>query len=304
MSKDLYYISKYLFLNRTNINSLLNEVDNIKIIKNLQKLFNQKNYLVPKEYKDIRAKAIKSLLKYNNIYHYSKKVFYLGVTYMDIIFPSLPKDIILNSHSEIYIINCIILAAKFYEDDLKSISFERFINLNNTDYKISINDIASNEVNCLKILNYKLDYYSIYDIISLLIFDYISKIPIKNFEFFCSVFNFPFNILDKIILSDIMINYSPIYIAFSLLYKTNINFNFEKDYFNNIKKKFSVEFSEFQNCLLNIEHILNLKDKIYDLNLNNIIQIKEDKEKINNENKQNFDVNKIYKYLINITNGK
>ena len=270
MIKNNENINQYQNIN----NKIYYEIDIVKIIKNLKEFYNKKK-LKKKEYLNIRTNSIKSLLKYSNIYHYSKKVFYLGIVYMDIIFQSLSEDIILNEKYEINIINCIILAGKFYEDDLKSMSFERFIDYNENEFNFNVDDIAYNEIICLKLLNYRLNYY--YN---------------KN-----EIFNYSFNILDNIILTDITINYSFINIVFSLLYKANKNFNICNNYLEQINKKFNVKYSDYKECLENINYILDLKNKIYYLDFNNksnIIKKEENKDKI--------DINKVYKYLFNLTN--
>ena len=135
------------------------------------------------------------LLQYNNIYHYSKKVFYLSILYLDIIFQSLRTSVLLNDKYEIYIINIIILAGKFYEDDIKSISFERFINYNNNKCNLNVDDIGLNEITCLKMLNYKLNYYSVFDILTLLIKDYLNITSIDNKDYYNKIYTFPFNTL-------------------------------------------------------------------------------------------------------------
>ena len=204
---------------KINKNQKVKEFDNSKIFKNLQTFFPQKIIFNNKAYINIRPDIIKSLLKYNNIYHYSKQVFYLGLLYMDIIIQSLPENIILKEQYEEYIINSIVLSAKFYEMDLNSISFEHFIEYSNNKYNLHVEDLALNEVNCLKILNYKLNYYSIYDLLNLLMDDYLGELLIENDDYFNSIINYPINILENIILSNITIKYSYIDISFCLICK-------------------------------------------------------------------------------------
>ena len=293
---------KYYYINKK---SNLNEIDYTKIFKNLQILFHQNILNKNKEYINIRPNLIKSLLKYNNIYHYSKRVFYLGLLYIDIIFQSLPKNIILNEEYEIYIINSIVLAAKFYEIDIKSISFERFIEFNNNKFNLTIDDVALNEVNCLKILNYRLNYYSIYDILYLLMNEYINELSIKeDNEYNNSIFNYPFNILENIILSNITINYSYIDIAFSLLYKTKENFNINNECIEKINNKYDIKFINYKECLQNINDITDLKNKLYYLDFNyENKELKKNNIENNDENKKNIDINNIYKFIFNITNN-
>lgn len=284
-----------------NTNNFSNEINTIEIIKNLKLIYKQKKYFPCTEYINVRPKAIKMLLQYNNIYHYSKKVFYLSILYLDIIFQSLRTSVLLNDKYEIYIINIIILAGKFYEDDIKSISFERFINYNNNKCNLNVDDIGLNEITCLKMLNYKLNYYSVFDILTLLIKDYLNITSIDNKDYYNKIYTFPFNILDNIILSNITINYSPIDIAFSLLYKTHMNFQLNNKYFNEFNKKYYFINSDYKECLNNINNILNIQNKIYFLDFNNEHkQIKNNREK-NEENKKNVDINKIYDFILNIT---
>ena len=172
---------------KTRQDCFCDEIDKIKLFKNFQELLNNIKYVNCQEYINIRPNIIKALLKFNNIYHYSKKVFYLAILYLDIIFQSLPENTILDGQYEIYIINCIILAAKFYEDDLKSTSFERFIDFSKNQFDLE--DIALNEIICLKILNYKLNYNSIFDILNFLMEDYMTELNIGNNDDYYSISN-------------------------------------------------------------------------------------------------------------------
>ena len=56
----------------------------------------------------------------------------------------MPENIILKVQYEAYIINSIVLSSKFYEIDLNSISFERFIEYSNNKYNLNAEDLALN----------------------------------------------------------------------------------------------------------------------------------------------------------------
>ena len=221
---------------------------------------------------------------------------------MDMIIQSLPESIILKDQYEAYIINSIALSAKFYEVDLNSISFERFIECSNSKYNLHVEDLALNEVNCLKILNYKLNYFSIYDILNLLMDDYLGELLNEDDDYIISIINYPFNILENIILSNITIKYSYIEISFCLIRKTNNYFKLGDDYLEKFNNKYNIKYSDYQECLQNIDNILNSKSKNYYLDFN----YKNDEHKKghiqpNIEKKKNTDINKIYNYLFNIS---
>ena len=112
-------------------------------------------------YLEKRSRVIKLLEKYNNLYHFSEEIFFLSLAYIDFIFKTLYNDNkkITKKEEELYILNCLFISQKFYEKDLKDLP-DYQIYLKNNIYDVEANDIIENEISCLKILKYKLDFHS------------------------------------------------------------------------------------------------------------------------------------------------
>ena len=72
-------------------------------------------------YLEKRTRAIKLLEKFNNLYHYSDDIFFLAITYMDLIFKTLynQNKKLTKKEEDLYILNSLFLSEKFYEKDIK-----------------------------------------------------------------------------------------------------------------------------------------------------------------------------------------
>ena len=97
--------------------------------------------------------------------NFKSRTFYEAVNYLDIIF-NKQKEIKYN-----YILlaaACLITASKFLEIIPRKPTFHHFINIaneiiNNNEFKISKEDLFLHEIIICKILDYKLNYFTIYD---------------------------------------------------------------------------------------------------------------------------------------------
>ena len=97
--------------------------------------------------------------------NFKSKTFYLAVNYLDIIF-SKQKNISYNYN--FIAAACLITASKFCENVPLKPTFQRFINLfnnetNNNENKITKEDLFLYEIIICKILDYKLNYFTIYE---------------------------------------------------------------------------------------------------------------------------------------------
>ena len=117
-------------------------------------------------YLEKRARVIKLLEKFNNMYHYSEDIFFLSLTYIDFIFKTLYNENkkITKKEEDLYILNCLFISEKFYDKDTKLLpNFELYLDKN--IYDTEAIDIRENEISCLRILNYKLDHHSLEEIL-------------------------------------------------------------------------------------------------------------------------------------------
>jgi len=290
-------------------------------------VFSQSN--IDKEYLYHRKNIFNILHKITNKMGFKSQVFYLSANYLDIIFSS--KKII-KYEFNIYTLAlaCFCLSAKFCEIDPIVPQLNYFIKIyyNIIGYKIknpiSLQDLKYAEVYILKLLNYKLNYYTIYDFNSFLFIHGLIQSQQKNNN--CS----PRQIMEKIYkksryyLDLILINtklcfkYNTLFISIFILersIKEVVNKKNKNICFKEIMKNmFNINYEDdeqYQRLIMDeeIEKMFgkNGKDKNKDNNVYNITNKKfEEKNECNdsdlfnktffNSNKKlrlNFDINKL-----------
>ena len=243
-------------------------------------------------YFDKRSRDIKILEKINNLYHFSDEIFFLALTYMDYIFKCIYNNKnknITRKTEELYILNCLLISEKFYDKDITNIP-EYSIYLKYTIYDIDVADIKENEIYCLKILEYKLDHHSIYDILKGYMYNgFIFEKEIDNNSLGYQI-KFAYNYAEKlfrdIIYSYIAIFYPPYLIAFVIIQLTRKKF-FDSKYMKKIKKIYGIKQNDYKECYEDIKDFLKkIENGLKVCDYNKINKEKID-EKDNNEIKTN-----------------
>ncbi len=131
-------------------------VKNIETSKNTCYYLNNRKYLV----KLLKYLAYKS--------KFQSQTLYLSIYLMDIVFNHPEFEI--SQKVECYAISCIMIAAKFDENDPNipdlrhfQTTSSNFLAQNHSKHSyLSINELRSTEVICMKILNHKLNYFTTY----------------------------------------------------------------------------------------------------------------------------------------------
>ena len=151
-----------------------------QMINNKQKI--DKNILVNNLYKENRKAIIRTINMINTSLENSSQTFFLALYYMDLTFINPNFEEILKTYfkkndndlkiqinkKDLYMIclACLIIATKYNENDPhvpNIISFTNLLSYYTSDmYKYQIDDIRKAEVFVLKIIEYKLNYFSIY----------------------------------------------------------------------------------------------------------------------------------------------
>ena len=244
-------------------------------------------------YPEKRSRDIKILEKINNLYHFSDEIFFLALTYMDYIFKYIyhnnKSKNITRKTEELYILNCLLISEKFYDKDINNIP-DYSIYIKYTIYDIDAMDIKENEINCLKILEYKLDHHSIYDILKGYMYNgFIFEKEIDDYSFGHQI-KFAYNYAEKlfrdVIYSYIAIFYPPYLIAFVIIQLTRKKF-FESKYMKKIKKIYGINQSDYKECYEDIQIFLkNVENGLKVSDYNKINKEKFD-EKANKEIKNN-----------------
>ena len=120
---------------------------------------------IPKEYISKRSQIFTLIHKISNKMGFKSQTYFLSIYYLDIIFSNQPTKIDCNYN--ILALSCLLLSAKYSENDPVVPELKYFIRIYNSivgsKNSISVSDLFYAEVMTIKMLNYKLNYYSIYD---------------------------------------------------------------------------------------------------------------------------------------------
>ena len=119
--------------------------------------------IINKAYIVQRKTLITLMNKVSNKMNFKSKTFFLAVNYLDIVF-SKQKNISYNYY--ILAAACLIIASKFSENVQLKPTFKRFIDFFNNEINNNIitkDDLFLYEIIICKILEYKLNYFTIYD---------------------------------------------------------------------------------------------------------------------------------------------
>ena len=209
-----------------------------------------------------RSKAISLLQKYFEYHKYSDSSFYLGLHYMDYIFTHQEKTIP-QKKFELFIINSLLLAVKFYEKDICQPDILIYTSIG-ISYDIDEIDISQNEIECLKILKYDLNLLNSYDLLLLFMnngFVFENEIENKSQEFSNIIYCYAKKIFSDIILTPIAIQYTPLEICFSIIHLARKQFNLKVQYFNIIKKLYNIHLNDYKSCLNSIKKLLENPNK-------------------------------------------
>ena len=146
------------------------EVSPIEILSimkdNIYKHYDKQSIInINKAYILQRKSLISLINKISSKMGFKSQTFFLAVNYLDIIF-SKDFDILYNYN--LLAIGCLIIASKFCENVPLRPIFKYFVNLYNTEitddnYKVTKEDLFEYEIIICKILDYKLNYFTIYD---------------------------------------------------------------------------------------------------------------------------------------------
>ena len=135
---------------------------------------------VNQKYLSKRREIIKIIRAISTKLNFNSQTFFYSIYYMDIIFS---RELTMQKLSEFVLVglNCLSIAAKFNENEPLVPEVKKFIsvlsNLTRYRYRFSIDEMLQLEIYCLKMLNYKLNYYSVYHFL-VFFFCHIQKRPI------------------------------------------------------------------------------------------------------------------------------
>ena len=124
------------------------------------------------EYFTAKTKILPILRKITDKIGLKSQTFFLSIYYLDIIYASNQNKKLQNKYT-IISLSCLVLSAKHCENDPFVPKLRTFVNLYNhfIGYKntLTLKELFYYEVVCLKLLNYKLNYFTVYDFNSFLL---------------------------------------------------------------------------------------------------------------------------------------
>ena len=161
---------------------------------------------------------------------------------MDIIFKKFEEKTVKGKEFDLFILNCLLIAGKFYEKDIREMSsaVEKFWELNNC--LISEKEIQLNEIECLKLLNYKLDHHSVYDLLKFLMYNGIVY-QNDSYSVYNIIYNYSLKIFKDVINSTIALIYHPLPICFSIIILARKRFKLNTTY---LKKIYSIKTEDYK----------------------------------------------------------
>ena len=185
------------------------------------------------------------------------------------------------------LINYLLISEKFYDKDITDIpDYSKYIK--NSIYDIDVIDIRENEIDCLKILQYKLDHHSIYDIMRGFMYNgfiFEKEIDINSIQIKFA-YNYAEKIFRDIVYSYIAIIHPPYLIAFVIIHLTRKKF-FDSKYMKKIKKIYGIKQNDYKECYDDIKSFLNNVEKGLKVCDYNNINKKIKKEKEDTKIKEN-----------------
>lgn len=235
----------------------------------------------PKWYIQIRKKIINFLYLISKKFHSQQKTVFLAISYMDEIFRKKNKNFAKNRKKlYLYILSCFILAFKFNEIDngLNIIEDNRIESIcKYLKIEVSVSELDKYEIKCVKLLEYNLNKFTLFDIISYIKFSgFIFQNEIKNKEknLVNEIYEKIDDILDLIISnSDFIERYNAYQIAFGIIHYVRIHFGLEENVMENLISNEIYKFIAFEDyylCYKNIEKTYSREEKEEEKNYSNL----------------------------------
>lgn len=172
-------------------------------------------------YISIRKEIISKIKKISHKLGFKSQTFFLAIEYLDSIF--LSDEMILSTASNmmLYSLACLVIAAKFEENDSTIPNLPTFVEYYNayTRNMINVDILREAEVNCVIKLKYKLNRYSTYHYISFLFCHGIIIKEEKARKILEKIYVKARDILDKFVLCDFYVKYydDTLSISFAIL---------------------------------------------------------------------------------------
>ena len=250
--------------------------DPIKIYKLMRKQDKDFSYISPTIwYANKRKKVLSILKKLNNKLKHSESTLYKALFYLDKTLKNFYEVDITDEQLLYYIVSFFMIAVKFNESGIFNLKIKNIISLNELN-NLDEQKMLHYEIQCLKIMNYSLIVYSVYDWLSLFLNNGIileDEIFGTNKNFINSIYTTSNYILQILINKILFAKYSPFQIAMSIIHIIRDKYigKYHIENFQYLQKLYHCSFKEYESCYNDIKEILNGNDSEFKIpNQNNI----------------------------------
>ena len=223
--------------------------------------------LISKEYLELRNDLFDLIKKISDKMGFKSQTYFLSIYYLDILFSQNKKS---DCNYNILGLACLLIASKYCENDPAVPELKIFIKIYNrivgSKNSISVSDLFYSEVMACKMLNHKLNYYTVYDFNSFFFIHNIVKWEQLNNlyndnnrysmkhsskeKIFEKIYIKSRYYLDNLIQSTISLKYNSLLLSIYIMKKSIENtFLGERNYEGYLKEKF---LKKCHNCFNNI----------------------------------------------------
>lgn len=231
-------------------------INPLVIFKNITKSFKETNENImefTELYKQVRKGQIDYLRNLTLKYKASHRCFYLALAYLDRVLGAMKTASFYKCH--VITVSCFLLALKFNDHDCIIPNYSSFTAANGKQ-KIKSCDIHRWELKALKMLQYRLNIVTSYNILETLMLGgivYTDEVYLKPDEFIKNIYSHATKLLYKIMSNSIItVYYNCVQIAFSVVYISRkvhgLNVYFRKK----LMKIYDIHFSYYNECLKDI----------------------------------------------------
>ena len=227
-----------------------------------------------------RKKILSHIKKLCNKHKATKNCLFLTLELIEKFFLNYEKKHINNYQMDLIINAIFILAYKFIDTDsdyyLCYKSFKTFFSKRKKHLRAK--DLRVVEVQCLKILEYNLSKFTIFNFLELVLSSgIVLEKEVFNFKIISKIYNECFNLLDFCFEeNDLIMEYPINQIVFSIIYiirkQNNLVYNIEK----NFQKIYNIELKKYLNCIKYISSIYYKNENIS----NNFFLLNDDRKKV------------------------
>ena len=118
---------------------------------------------IPEEYHQMRKALVEMLKDYIIEYGFSTRSYFLGVYILDYIYCNYSyNDVISKLKTDLFILGVFLVAIKFIDDDAYPPALDTFPKKKSPTIYYSLNDVRKYEFIVIKLMNFKLDYFTSY----------------------------------------------------------------------------------------------------------------------------------------------